>query len=58
MSTACALTVILPAVLLCLSGDGMAQEKQKTSWNVPEANAEYTQRLNVEVDDIPEHVVH
>ena len=51
------LSLILPLALLCLSGNGIAQERQKTSWNVPEANAEYTQRLNVEVGDVPGHVV-
>ena len=51
------LAVMLPAVLLSVSGDALAQDKNKTSWNVPEANAEYTQRLNVEIGDIPGHVV-
>ena len=51
------LGVLLPAVLVCLSGHGMAQEKQQTSWKVPEANTKYTQRLNIDVGDVPGHVV-
>ena len=41
----------------CVSTSGMAQDKQVTSWKVPEANAKYTQRLNIEVGDVPGHVV-
>jgi len=52
-----ALGLLLPAVLVCLSGHGMAQEKQQTSWKVPEANTKYTQRLNIDVGDVPGHVV-
>ena len=52
-----AMEALLAAILLCLSGLGMAQDKQLTSWTVPEANTQYTQRLNVDVGDVPGHVV-
>jgi hypothetical protein len=52
-----ALAMLLAATVVCLSGQASAQGKQETSWKVPEANTSYTQRLNVEVGDVPGHVV-
>jgi hypothetical protein len=47
--------------LLCLialpTGRAVAQEKQHVSFKAPAANSKYTQQLNVDVGDAPNHIV-
>jgi hypothetical protein len=48
--------------LLCLAvalpaGSAVAQQKQQVSFKAPAENSKYTQQLNVEVGDVPNHTV-
>ena len=48
--------------LLCLavalpSGDALAQQKQQASFTASAENSKYTQQLNVDVGDVPNHMV-
>ncbi len=45
------------AACLCTGGVAQAQDRQRASWKVPEASATYTQKLNIEVGDVPGHIV-
>ena len=48
--------------LLCLgialpAGHADAQQKQQISFKTPSENSKYTQQLNIEVGDLPKHIV-
>src|ERR1700676_2597053 len=48
--------------LLCLAvalpaGDALAQQKQQASFTASAENSKYTQQLNVDVGDVPNHMV-
>jgi len=47
---------------LCLgiglpAGDAIAQQKQQVSFKTPSENSKYTQQLNLEVGDLPKHII-
>jgi hypothetical protein len=57
--TALSLTTI---ALLCLAvvvpaGSAAAQQKQQVSYKAPAENSKFTQQLNVNVEDMPNHIV-
>jgi hypothetical protein len=53
------LTTLTTVVLLCLAGGGtvLAQEKQHVSYKVSAANSEYIVSQNIDVGDVPNHIV-
>jgi hypothetical protein len=51
-------STVATAALLCLvAGDGLAQEKQQVSFKSSAENNKITQSYNVEVGDVPNHIV-
>lgn len=52
-----AVGALLLFAVFAAGSPGYAQEKQRTTWKVAEANSTYTQRLNIEVGDVPGHVI-
>jgi hypothetical protein len=50
------------SALLCLAvglsiGNAVAQQKQQVSWKASAENSKYTQQLNIDVGDVPNHIV-
>jgi len=53
---------MIVAALLCFgiglpSGRAEAQQKQQISFKTPSEDSKYTQQLNIEVGDLPKHIV-
>jgi hypothetical protein len=51
------LTTLTTVVLLCFGSNALAQEKQKVSFKTPAENMRFTQQQNIEVRDVPNHIV-
>jgi hypothetical protein len=51
------LTTLTTVVLLCLGSNALAQQKQQVSFKVPAENSKYTQQQNIDVRDVPNHIV-
>jgi len=56
---ALALTVMAPlsSGIALPAGHAVAQEKQHVSFKAPAENTKFTQQLNIEVRDVPDHMV-
>jgi hypothetical protein len=50
-------STIAVAALLCLAGNGLAQEKQHVSFKASAENSKFTQQLTIDVGDMLNHVV-
>lgn len=48
---------LLSLVLFLPTGDALAQQKEHISFKVPAENSKYTRQVNIEVGDIPNHIV-
>ena len=56
------LTTLTTVVLLCLAitlpgSNALAQQKQHVSFKAPAENTKFTQQLNIDVGDVPNHIV-
>jgi hypothetical protein len=60
MNRTASLTLMTAAMLsfaVLLPVDASAQQKQQVSYKTPAENSKYTQQLNVDVGDVPGHIV-
>jgi hypothetical protein len=48
---------IVATLLLAIAAPAFAQEKQHVSFKAPAENSKFTQQLNIEVGDVPNHIV-
>jgi hypothetical protein len=52
------MAMALPILALVLSAaSGVAQQKQQVSFKAPAESSKYTQQVNVDVGDVPNHIV-
>jgi hypothetical protein len=51
------LTTLTAVVLLWLGSNALAQQKQLVSFKTPAENVKFTQQLNIELKDAPNHIV-
>jgi hypothetical protein len=51
------LTTLATVVLLCLGSNALAQQEQQVSFKIPAENSKYIVSQNVDVRDVPNHIV-
>jgi hypothetical protein len=50
-------TILCAAAALFIASQAVAQQKQQASFKVSAENVKFTQQLNIEVKDVPNHIV-
>jgi hypothetical protein len=49
--------VLISVALFCLAGTALAEDTQRVSFKIPDGNAKYIVSQNVEIGDVPNHIV-
>ena len=57
LSTTLTTMALLSLALALRAGHALAQEKQHVSYKTPAENSKYTQQQNIEVGDVPNHIM-
>ena len=57
MTVTLATMALLSLAIALPAGNAVAQQRQQVSFKVSSENSKYTQQLNVDVGDVPNHMV-